>query len=88
VRAVQGFFHPDRFTFGTALDRSELEAAVQRVPGVRAVEHIWIARRGYFAKKLFTSLAFTPAPDEVIRVANDRRHPDRGTLRVLAEGGA
>ncbi len=88
LRAVPGFFHADRFTFGTPLDRSELEAAIQRVPGVRAVEHIWIARRGYFAKKLFTSLSYTPAPDEVIRVENDRRHPDRGTLRLLAEGGA
>jgi hypothetical protein len=55
---------------------------------VRAVEQIFIARRGYFAKKLFTSLAYTPAPDEVIRVENDRRHPDRGTVRLLTEGGA
>jgi hypothetical protein len=31
------FFHPDNFTFGTPLYRAALEAAVQDVPGVRAV---------------------------------------------------
>ena len=34
------FFHPDNFTFGQPLRRSDLEAAVQSVPGVKGVEEI------------------------------------------------
>jgi hypothetical protein len=87
-RPIEGFFHPDRFTFGTPLDRSELEAAIQRVPGVRAVEHIRIRRRGVFDWKDFVEHTFTPAAFEVIRVDADPLHPDRGTLELRMEGGA
>jgi predicted phage baseplate assembly protein len=88
VRPVPAFFDPDRFTFGTALDRSELEAAVQRVPGVRAVKAIYIARRGWFAEQPMVDPYYQPGIDEVIRVDNDPRHPDRGTIKIDAEGGA
>ena len=30
----KGLFHPDHFSFGTALSRSSVEAVVQQVPGV------------------------------------------------------
>jgi hypothetical protein len=88
VLPAPGFFDPDRFTFGTPLDRSELEAAVQRVPGVRAVENVRIRRRAVFDWRDFLELSYPPARDEVIRVDNDPLHPDRGTLRVLTDGGA
>jgi predicted phage baseplate assembly protein len=88
LRPVKGFFHPDNFTFGTPLDRSELEAAIQAVPGVKAVEYMIIRRRGWFGWKLFVPLVYKPAQDEVIRVMNDRTHPDRGSLRLFTEGGA
>ena len=54
LRPQRGFFSPDNFTFGTPLERSVLEAAIQRVPGVRAVDGIRIARRGWFDKRDFT----------------------------------
>lgn len=85
---VTGFFDPDNFTFGTPLDRSQLEATIQRVPGVRAVERIAIRRRGWFTWRPFAELVHTAAPDEVIRVEQDRLHPERGTVRVTTEGGA
>jgi predicted phage baseplate assembly protein len=88
VFPTPGFFHPDRFTFGTPLDRSELEAAVQRVPGVRAVENVRIRRRAVFDWRDFLELSYLPARDEVIRVDNDPLHPDRGTLRLNTDGGA
>jgi hypothetical protein len=88
VRRRKGFFDPDHFTFGTPLDRSELEAAIQAVPGVKAVEDIQIRRRGRFGWTPFVSLVYTPAIDEVIRVMNDRANPDRGSLRLVTEGGA
>jgi len=81
------FFDPDHFTFGTVLDRSELEVHIQNVVGVRAVKHITIARRGKFEERTLESF-FAPAKDEVIRVDNDPRHPDRGTIRIIWEGGA
>jgi hypothetical protein len=85
---VVGFFDPDNFTFGTVLDRSELEAAIQNAAGVRAVKEIEIARRGRFAQKLFSEPYYEPGKDEVIRVDNDPTHPDRGTITILWEGGA
>jgi hypothetical protein len=88
VRPVEGFFDEDHFTFGTPLDRSELEAAIQRVPGVRAVESMSIRRRGWFDWRLFEELVYPVALDEVIRVEGDPLHPDRGSLRLVLEGGA
>lgn len=87
VRPIVGFFDPDRFTFGTPLDRSELESAIQHVPGVRAVKAIFFARRGSFAERELSAY-YQPGRDEVIRVDNDHRHPDRGSLSIETEGGA
>ena len=88
IRPKTGFFSPDNFTFGTPLERSELEAAIQNVPGVRAVEEILIRRRGWFDWRPFCELTFSVAPDEVIRVQNDRFLPERGSVTLIFEGGA
>jgi predicted phage baseplate assembly protein len=69
-----GFFSPDNFTFGTPLRRSKLEAAIQEVPGVRAVEGIRIRRRGFFDWQALTG-PYLPVGDSVV-------------LRLLVEGGA
>jgi len=88
VRPRPGFFSPDNWTFGTALERAQLEAAIQEVPGVRAVEDIFIRRRGWFAKRLFSELVYSVAADEIIRVENNRELPERGAVRLVMEGGA
>jgi len=88
VRPRVGFFDPDHFTFGTPLERSELEAFIQAVPGVRAVENMRIRRRGWFDWRLFYELVFHVGADEVIRLQNDPLHPDQGSLHLLMEGGA
>ncbi len=82
------FFSPDNFTFGTPLERSALEAAIQAVPGVRGVEGMQIRRRGWFDWRPFAELVYKPAENTVIRLANDPRFPGRGTLRLQMEGGA
>jgi hypothetical protein len=81
------FFFSDHFAFGTPLFRSRLEAAIQSVPGVRGVLSILYRRRG-------TSAAFLDLPEvlgvgsnEILRVDNDPSFPERGTIRVIAEGG-
>lgn len=88
VRARPGFFSPDHWTFGDPLERAQLEAVIQAVPGVRAVEEIYIRRRGWFAKRLFSELVYRVAPDVIIRVENDPDLPERGAVRLVMEGGA
>jgi hypothetical protein len=82
-----GFFYADAFTFGTPLYRSALDAAIQSVPGVKGVLDIEYRRRG-------ASDIFQPLPDvlplgtgEILRIENDPDYPERGTLRVVPEGG-
>jgi len=88
IRPRVGFFSPDRFTFGTPLERAALEAAIQSVPGVRAVEYMAIRRRGRFGWLLFLSLVYPVSANEIIRLENDPLHPERGSLRLIMEGGA
>ena len=76
------FFHPDNFTFGTPLYRAALEAAVQAVPGVLAVEEIQIRVRGLSDWRVFDENVFTVSDDQILRVQNDPRFPDHGSLIV------
>ncbi len=88
VRSKQGFFSPDQWTFGDSLERAKLEKAIQAVPGVRAVEEIYIRRRGWIARRLFDELVYRVAADEIIRVENNPELPERGAVRLVLEGGA
>ncbi|HEX2854239.1 MAG TPA: hypothetical protein VHO24_13470 [Opitutaceae bacterium] len=88
LRPVVGFFSPDNFTFGTALDRAKLEATIQAVAGVRAVEEISIRRRGWFGWRDFTESAYAVSGDEIIRIENNRLLPERGAVRLITHGGA
>lgn len=81
------FFHPDNFTFGTPLRRSALEAAVQDVPGVLGVESIQIRARGITDWRDFEELTFTVHHEQVIRLENDPRFPERGSLRIFTRQG-
>lgn len=88
VRPRSGFFSPDNFTFGTSIQRSRLEAVIQEVPGVRAVEGIRVRRRGWFDWRDFNELTYGPAHNEVISVENDPLFPERGSVRLVMKGGA
>jgi hypothetical protein len=83
-----GFFSPDNFTFGTPLERSAIEAAIQRVPGVRAVERMRFRRRGWFDWRPFAELVYPVATNEIVRIENLPDFPERGSVRLLMEGGA
>ena len=82
------FFSADNFSFGTPLDRARLEAAIQSVSGVHAVETISFRRRGFFDWRELPTTAYQPGLNEVIRVEGDLLHPDRGSIQLMAEGGA
>ena len=88
IRVRSGFFSPDNFTFGTSLDRSSLEAVIQNVSGVRAVKGMRIHRRGWYTWEKFTELSEPVAKNEIIRIENDPLYPERGSLRLIMEGGA
>ncbi|WP_331763855.1 hypothetical protein [Streptomyces anthocyanicus] len=81
------FFAHGRFRFGAPLERSTVEAAVQRAAGVRGVVSILHRRRGLVD-------TFEPMPEtvavgreEIVRVDNDPRSPQNGSLRIVVEGG-
>ena len=83
VRFTKGFFDPDNFTFGTPLRRAALEAVIQDVAGVRGVEQMYIRARGITALREFDELTFNVSHDQVIRLQNDPRFPERGSLRIV-----
>ncbi|MEO1515430.1 MAG: hypothetical protein AAFV95_10465 [Bacteroidota bacterium] len=85
---IPHYFSPDRFTFGTPLERSTLEEHIQSVPGVRAVKDIRIRRRGWFDWRLMKEWSYRPGMNAILRVANDSLHPERGTLTLKMTGGA
>jgi hypothetical protein len=87
IRPMEGYFSPDRFTFGTFLERSTLEAAIQAVPGVKAVEKITFRRRAWFGWREFAEMSYDPGINSIIRIANDPLHPERGTLNIYTHGG-
>jgi hypothetical protein len=83
VRPAKGFFDPDNFTFGTPLRRSVLEAEIQDVAGVRGVEQMRIRARGITDWRRFDELTFEVGHDQIIRLQNDPRFPERGSLRIV-----
>ena len=82
-----GFFFADRFTFGSPLYRSRLEAAIQGVPGVAGVHAITYRQRGTFSGFVDLPEAVSPSTRQILRVDNDPSWPERGTIRVIVEGG-
>ena len=87
IAQLSAFFAPDNFRFGSPLERSELDIACQRAPGVEGVVSIELRRRGITA-------GFQPMPetvpvgrDEVIRCDGDPSLPEHGSLRVVVQGG-
>ena len=82
-----GFFAPGQLRFGTPLERSELEAAVQRAHGVDGVVLTDYRRRGYVPDFVPMPEVVTVGRDEIIRVDNDPSRPDRGSIRVVVRGG-
>jgi hypothetical protein len=82
-----GFFYLDRFTFGMPLERSALEAAIQSASGVDGVVSIQYRQRGRTPNWICMPETVTVGPDQIIRMDNDPSRPERGTLRLVVEGG-
>jgi uncharacterized phage protein gp47/JayE len=84
---TSGFFNFDNFTFGDPLERSVLEAAIQRVPGVAGVLSVMYRRRGVTPALMSMLDQVQVGSDEIIRVDNDPSRPERGSLKIVVKGG-
>ena len=87
LAALTAFFAPDEFTFGQALERSALEAAVQAVPGVAGILCVESRVRGRSATYTEMPDQIVVAANQIIRCVNDHSKPERGMLSVQVTGG-
>jgi hypothetical protein len=91
----RGFFHPDRFTFGTPLYLSAVYAAVAEVEGVDAVVAVRFARLhddentdlGTFTQDNLEAGEIGIGPLEILRVDDDPDFPEHGILDLIMQGG-
>ena len=83
-----GFFHPDRFSFGTPLYLSALVAAAMAVPGVETVTPLRFQRYGKPDQGALGLGLIRPAEAEVLECADDPSFPERGRLALVSGGGA
>ena len=81
------FFAHANFTFGQPLERSALEAAIQGAQGVAGVSSIRFNRQGSSAPYIEMTDQVQAGIDRIIRVDNDLRRPDAGSILVTVTGG-
>jgi hypothetical protein len=82
-----GFFHPDRFTFGTPVYLSAIVAAVQDVPGVQSVTALVFQRQRDDSTSALDTGVLTMGRLEVARLDDDPSFPERGVLELTMGGG-
>ncbi|MBV8773724.1 MAG: baseplate J/gp47 family protein, partial [Deltaproteobacteria bacterium] len=82
-----GFFYFDNFTFGSPLVRSALEAAIQNAFGVSGVLSICYRQRGAIPDYISLPATVPIATHAILRVDNDPSRPERGSIKVIVEGG-
>lgn len=82
-----GFFAAGQLRFGAPLERSKLEAAVQRAAGVDGVVAVRYRRRGHVPTYVAMPEVVAVGAEEILRVDNDPNRPDRGSVRVVVKGG-
>jgi hypothetical protein len=83
-----GFFHPDRYTFGTPLYLSAVVAAAMAVPGVAEVDIVRFQRWGRSANGEEASGVIVASPLEVLRADGDPNFPENGQISFIVEGGS
>ena len=87
-----GFFHPDNWTFGQRIRKSEISGRIHRVAGVEHINGIAWGRFNEPTPGMYTDPEAGPSElfvgaDEIIQVHNDPDHLERGFIRFLLQGG-
>lgn len=83
----RGFFHPDEWSFGEALHRSAIEGRIHRVVGVKHVVGITMKRFSAPLPGVPGAEVLEIGFDEVVLLANDPDHLERGLIRFEVQGG-
>jgi hypothetical protein len=83
----RGLFHPDEWTFGQPLHRSQIAGRVHAVTGVEHIVSIAMKRRHDPAPALLDVEHLAMGFDEIVLVQNDPDHLERGSLRLTLQGG-
>jgi len=78
----QGFFHPDRFTFGQPVYLSAMIAAAMQVPGVANVTPVRFQRLGRNPAGEIAAGSIDMNRLEIARLDNDPNAPEYGRLRL------
>jgi hypothetical protein len=87
IAGAKGFFNPDNFTFGQPLYLSRIYAAVQEVPGVKAVLATTFRRLNRADLGELQAGVLRVGPFEIVRLDNDPSQPDNGILTLVSDGG-
>ena len=82
-----GFFHPDRFTFGSSVYLSAIVAAAQGVPGVQSVIPKVFQRQRDTSTVALDTGVLPMSRLEIARLDDDPSFPERGVLVLTAGGG-
>ena len=83
----RGFFHPDAWSFGQALHRSQIEGRLHQVAGIEHVVSILMKRFTSPVPARPGTEQLAMAFDEVVLLANDPDHLERGLIRFEIRGG-
>lgn len=82
-----GFFHPDQFTFGDALYLSRLYQVIMDVAGIDSADVTTFQVWGRLPNDELPKGVIQPAPDEILRLDNDRNFPENGRIQFDLVGG-
>ncbi len=82
---LPAFFHPDKWTFGQSLYASQILGSIKKIKGIDFVKSIsmtkWDHPSGIHQDYIEVDI------DEVITVANDRDHMEKGFIDFDVKGG-
>jgi predicted phage baseplate assembly protein len=87
VDGTRGFFDHEQWRFGQPLEASALLAAVQSANGVQGVTAVCYRERGVLPTWVPLPETVAIPADRILRVDDDPSLPERGSLRVVVEGG-
>lgn len=82
-----GFFQPDQWTFGQALHRSMIEGRIHAIAGIGHIVRITMKRFSAPQPGIPGGEVLEMASDEVVLLANDPDHLERGLIRFDVQGG-
>lgn len=83
----RGFFHPDEWSFGQSLHRSAIEGRIHRIAGIEHVVAITMKRFSAPQPGVPGTELLEIGFDEVVLLANDPDHLERGSIRFEVQGG-